>query len=124
MTPQKRPLQKLRHRSAASLSILRTCRDMPRSETQPRRRRTSRIRRAWSSVFPRLSARIPVGLSTRPPESATVMPDRLSASSVQALLDSYPRARPPLPAGNAGIYLDEYKINGGGRGAVVLRPHG
>ena len=34
------------------------------------------------------------------------MPDRLAGSSVQALLDSYPRARPKLPAGNARIYLE------------------
>lgn len=49
------------------------------------------------------------------------MPDRLPASSVQALLDSYPRARPPLPAGNAKIYVEEYQINRGERGGLLYR---
>ncbi len=48
------------------------------------------------------------------------MPLRLSAS-VQALLDSYPRTRPPLPAGNATIYLEEYQLNRGERGGLLYR---
>jgi SAM-dependent methyltransferase len=50
-----------------------------------------------------------------------VVPDRLPASSVQALLDSYPRGRPKLPAGNAKIYLEEYQINRGQRGGLLYR---
>jgi hypothetical protein len=34
-------------------------------------------------------------------------------TDISALLASYPRAHPPLPPGNARIYVEEYKINRG-----------
>jgi SAM-dependent methyltransferase len=40
---------------------------------------------------------------------------------ISALLASYPRTHPPLPLGNARIYLEEYKINRGGSARRLYR---
>ena len=37
---------------------------------------------------------------------------------IQRLLDSYPRERPPLSEAHLAGYVDEYKINRGGKGAL------
>lgn len=42
-------------------------------------------------------------------------------TDIAALLGGYPRARPPLPAENARIYIEEYKINRGGSGRLLYR---
>ena len=42
----------------------------------------------------------------------------MDAAALDALLQSYPRARPPLPAGQAAIYEAEYKRNRQGRGLM------
>jgi len=40
---------------------------------------------------------------------------------IAALLAGYPRTRPPLPAANARIYVEEYKINRGDSGRLLYR---
>ncbi len=42
-------------------------------------------------------------------------------TDIEALLASYPRARPPLPSANAEIYAQEYRINRGASGHPLYR---
>lgn len=47
------------------------------------------------------------------------MSDRITTQNrIQKLLDSYPRERPPLTEAHRARYVDEYKINRSGKGAL------
>ncbi len=42
----------------------------------------------------------------------------MTHENTRTLLDSYPRDRPPLTEGHERVYVEEYRINRGGRGAL------